>query len=102
MYFKSWNYTTCIRSNDLAVIEQAITSLLEQEEYCRRLPRPSRPSGNSRKIFINPEGTVRDLWIVGLFSGSDGWTIIKTWPYELLCQRARVLIILAYRNYLYN
>lgn len=89
MYFKSWNYTTCIRSDNLAAIEQATTDILEQEEGCRRLPRPFQRTSNIERISIHPEGTVRDLWIVGLFSGSDGWTIIKTWPYELLCQRAR-------------
>lgn len=32
-----WNFTTCIRSDNLDTIAQAITHLLEQEEGCCRL-----------------------------------------------------------------
>jgi hypothetical protein len=89
VYFKYWNYTSCIHADKLNVIEQEVKRLLEQEEGCHHIPQPPQPTSSSEQMRIYPEDTVRALWIVGLFSGKSGWTIVKTWPYELLCQRAK-------------
>ena len=73
------NYTTCIHCDDLVAIKQAVINLLEKEGGSRidKLP-------NSVEE-INAQKT----WIVGLFPALQGWTIIKTWPAELLCSKTK-------------
>jgi hypothetical protein len=84
-----WNYTTCIHCNDLVAVEQAITTLLEQEEGVYRLS--ELPPLEICLEQLRRQGKWDrscNLWIVSLFAGNDGWTIIKTWPNELLCHKA--------------
>lgn len=89
MWGRYWNSTTCIHCNDLVAVEQAITTLLEQEEgVCRLSELP--PLEISLKQLQTQRKWDRsfNLGIVSLFAGNDGWTIIKTWPGELLCHEA--------------
>lgn len=81
------NYTTCIWSDNLDAIEQTITYILEQEG-CRRISQPPQPISN-QELRHNSWLLLCDLWIVGLFVGAPGWTIVKTKPNELLCRRAK-------------
>jgi hypothetical protein len=67
-----WNYTDCIRSDNLDAIELAITRLLEEEGY-RRLPDPPQPlDPKILKKCRHPWQTVPKLAIVGLFVGAKG------------------------------
>ena len=84
-----WNYTDCIRSDNLDAIQRAIIHLLSEEGY-RYLPNPPQPlSPKLLKKFAYPWQTLPNLAIVGLFVGAKGWTIVKTAPMELLCRRVR-------------
>lgn len=87
MFIEFRNYTTCIRSNNLDSIELALTRIFEQEG-CRRISKPPQPISNEG-LCHNPWLLLCDLWIVGLFVGAPGWTIVKTQPNELLCRRAK-------------
>lgn len=87
--FKYWNYTTCIHSDNIAAIAQAVTQLLEQEEGCHRIPKPPQPVSDLEQLYRRPRDIALNLWIVGLFIGTSGWTIVKTWPNGLLCRRAK-------------
>lgn len=88
MFGRYWNFTTCIRSDNLAAIAQAVTHLLEQEEGCRRLTQLPQLIIEPEQLRILPGRERPRLWVVGLFSGTGGWTIVKTWPGVLLCIRA--------------
>lgn len=86
--FRYWNSTTCIRSDNLDAIAQAITHLLEQEEGCHRLEQLPPLQIDPEQLRSEPRLLEKQLWIVCLAAGCLGWTIIKTSPKGLLCQRA--------------
>ena len=88
MSFKWSNATTCIRSNELTVIAQAVSHLLEQEEGCHCISQPPQSTDDLEQLYYHPEYTASYLWMVGLFPRDNGWTIVKTWPFGLFCQRA--------------
>lgn len=88
MFNRYWNFTTCIRSDNLAAIAQAVTRLLEQEEGCRRLIHLPQIVIDLEQLHNLPASERPRLWIVSLCLGQGGWTIMKTWPNELLCARA--------------
>ncbi|MDF5722763.1 MAG: hypothetical protein PUP91_20255 [Rhizonema sp. PD37] len=88
MFFRYSNFTSCIRSGNLAAIEQGITRLLEQEAGCHRLTELPQLMIDVEQLRRRPPCLPSNLWLFGLFGGTNGWTIVKSWPYELLCQRA--------------
>ncbi|OYE06629.1 hypothetical protein [Nostoc sp. 'Peltigera membranacea cyanobiont' 232] len=87
MKFNYWNYTTCVLCKNLDAIELALTQIFQQEN-CHRIPLPPQLLSDA-ELRDRSYLTAWDLWIVGLFVGKLGWTIIKTSPAELLCRRAR-------------
>lgn len=90
MFNRYWNFTTWIRSNNINAIKQEITHLLEQEEGCRRLTQLPQPEGSLEQIrAVHPWEQSCNPWIISLFAAKSGWTIVKTSPSELLCQRAK-------------
>ncbi|ACC82431.1 hypothetical protein [Nostoc punctiforme] len=88
MSSKFSNFTYYIRCNNLELIEQALTHILEQEG-CRRIPLPILPDDDIEKLRGKPWLLCNELWIIGLFVGSFGWTIVKVLPEQLICRRAR-------------
>lgn len=85
------NGTTCIRSDNLDLIELALTRILKMEG-CRRIPQPPLPQNPlpvMKTLRSLPWEITPYLWVFSLFVGNLGWTIIKTSPIELLCQRAK-------------
>ncbi|MEH2282919.1 MAG: hypothetical protein V7K90_16585 [Nostoc sp.] len=87
MFIEFRNYTTCIQSDNFDSIELAITGIFELEG-CRRISQPPQPLSNE-ELRQTPWLLLPNLWIVGLFVSTPGWTIVKTEPNELLCRRAR-------------
>jgi hypothetical protein len=81
------NYTTCLHCDDLVVIQQAMTNLLEQEGGCRISQLPPLEVSVEELTRNNTWYQICNFWIVGLFPGKGGWTIVKTWSSELLCHR---------------
>ncbi|MDZ8055752.1 MAG: hypothetical protein RMX68_010505 [Aulosira sp. ZfuVER01] len=81
------NYTYYIRCNNLDLIENVLNSIFEQES-CRRIALPNL-SVDIEELHRNQWLLCNELWVIGLFVGSFGWTIIKILPNELLCCRAR-------------
>ncbi|MDF5722760.1 MAG: hypothetical protein PUP91_20240 [Rhizonema sp. PD37] len=84
------NNTTCIRSDNLDLIEQALTCIFEQEGY-RRISQPPLPQNSlpvMKTLLSCPWKITPYLWVMGLFVGNQGWTIVKTSPSKLLCKRA--------------
>ncbi|MBE9043426.1 hypothetical protein IQ255_03210 [Pleurocapsales cyanobacterium LEGE 10410] len=78
------NYTTCIRNDNLDAVRQAIINLLEREGGSLIHKLPSSISSSQSQI----EDALKEsnkFWIVELFKGINGWTVIKTYPYDLLC-----------------
>jgi hypothetical protein len=87
MFPHYYNYTTCIHCDDLAAIEQAIFSLLEREGGCRLNQLPLTRESLKQIRANNSWYESCKFWLVAIFPGKDGWTIIKTWSYELLCHQ---------------
>lgn len=88
VYNLYWNFTTCIRCDRLDAIVEAITHLLEQEEGCCRLTQVPQLAIDIEQLRDLPVWERPRLWVAGLCSGKGGWTIVKTWPVEWLCNRA--------------
>lgn len=84
--FDFYNFTYCIRCDNLELIEQVLTRILEQEG-CHRIPLPSL-SIDVEKLYRNPWLLCDEIWTISLFIGATGWTIVKTLPEEILCRRA--------------
>jgi hypothetical protein len=51
--FRSWNYTTCIHSDNITLVEQALTRIFEQEGYIRidQPPLPQNSSAIATSVF---------------------------------------------------
>lgn len=91
MELRSSYGSTWVRSDNLDLIKQALTSILEQEG-CRRISKPSLPQNPvpvMKKLQTRPHPMTPYLWVFGLIVHRFGWTSVKTWPGDLLCQRAR-------------
>ncbi len=85
--FDYWSFTDYIRFNNLEAIKSALTQIFEQEG-ASRISQPQLTPRLDKELESIPLETARDLWIVGLFSGAPDWTIIQTWPSDLLSRRA--------------
>jgi hypothetical protein len=80
-----WNFTTCINNQNLTLIESEIITLLKKQGGV--------PINNLPPLIIpleelqakHPTEQSSHIWIVGLYPGNNGWTVIKTYPSELLC-----------------
>lgn len=86
-----WNDTTCIRSNNLDLVEQTLTHILEKEGY-RLIPKPPLPQNSKlliQELLSSSYKVDSYLWVIGLNAGNLGWTIIKTSITELFCRRAK-------------
>lgn len=81
-----YNYTYCIRCDNLERIEQALTRIFEQED-CHRISLPPL-SVDIEELGRNPWLLCDELCTIGLFVGASGWTSVKMLPQELLCHRA--------------
>jgi hypothetical protein len=82
-----FNYTSCIRSQNINAITEIITNILEQEKGCQRLLRLPELAFDVEKLNSLKIWERSRLWVIGLFCGEEGWTIIKTYPAEFLCTR---------------
>jgi hypothetical protein len=84
--FHYWNHTTCIHCDNLNTIARQITHLLEPEDFSRLNELPPYPDPDPEQIpYIWKLGCPI---IIALFPGQGGWTIVKTFPFEFLCERA--------------
>lgn len=82
-----YNHIYCIHCDNLELIEQVLTRMLKQEGY-RRIPLPPL-SIDVKELRRDPLQLQHHLWIIGLFVGTTGWTIVKATPAEILCRRGR-------------
>lgn len=84
------NYTTCIRSDNLDLIEQTLSRIFQQEGCCRisQPPLPTNPVTAIKLLRSFSSHVELYLWAFGLFPGNLGWTVVKTSPINLLCHRA--------------
>ena len=89
MFFKYWNYTGCVNYEDISEIEANLTAILKREGFIRLDRPPQNISTDELKknsIKLRRE-LAKKIWIVGLFPGDSGWTILKTQPNEFICRR---------------
>ncbi|WP_107666606.1 hypothetical protein [Cyanothece sp. BG0011] len=89
VFFRYWNFTTCIDFNNLDVLEQKINKLLEEEEDCFRLSQLPQLDFEPKQLRLNyPEEKLPNLWIIALFKSNNEWITIKTFPTGILCERS--------------
>ncbi|AFZ37026.1 hypothetical protein Sta7437_3528 [Stanieria cyanosphaera PCC 7437] len=91
MLYDYWNYTSCINNENQSLIEASLLNILEKEGFTRVYELPKNFSidelnANYRKIT---KQLLKQLWIIGLFPGASGWTIMKTQPNEFMCRRPK-------------
>jgi hypothetical protein len=83
----NWENTTYVQHDDAQGVADALVELFSAEGM-RRVPRPA-PRKPARFDPMQYAGAlVNNLWGVALFTGSPGWTVIKTAPLEMLGERA--------------
>ena len=80
-----WDNTAYLRTGDLATVERALTDLFAAEGYdpVRRPPRRQSERYDSMQ-YGDAAGNRR--WALALFPGAPGWSVVKTAPFELLCE----------------
>lgn len=87
MWGRYWNFTTCIRSVDLRLIERGVTSLLEKAGGHRLSYLPPLEGSLDQLVKQSSFDYSGKLWVVDLLATQEEWTIIKTYPEELLCHK---------------
>ena len=88
MFYNYWNYTDCINCDNQCLIEEALTEILEQEGFTRIYELPKNFSINELDVnYRLTKQLLKQLWIIALFPGAFGWTIMKTQPKEFMCRR---------------
>ena len=84
----SWSNASYVNHGDLDAVERALTEMFAAEGM-QPIPRPPE---NKEHEFHSPmqyrRAAENDLWAVALLPGREGWTIIRTAPFNLLCERA--------------
>ena len=85
MWNHYYNYTTCIESNNLNTLKKEITCLVEEKlggNRIAKLPLSTLYLQEQEQDTLNQSS---EFWFVELFEGTNGWTVVKTYPYNLLC-----------------
>jgi hypothetical protein len=82
-----WENTTYLAHADASAVAAAIAELFAQEGMAQ----VARPAERNYVLYDPMQYATalqNNLWGVAVFPGSDGWTVIKTAPLELLGERA--------------
>jgi hypothetical protein len=83
-----WDNTAYIRCEDLDRVERALVELFGRERRDHvAMPGPRKPAQYDSMQYGKADEN--GLWGVALIPGGRGWTVIKTAPYELLCELPR-------------
>lgn len=82
-----WSNATYVNYGDLDDIENAITALFA-EEGMKPTPRPPERTEMIYRPMQYYRAAANDLWAVALLPGREGWTTVRTAPFDLLCERA--------------
>jgi hypothetical protein len=88
MLFRYWNSTTCIMNDNLPLVEQNITKLLEEEEEWKKINLLPKIDYAVDDLRNKPWDKLTNLSLIALFKTESGWTIIKTFPERLFCRRS--------------
>lgn len=81
-----WSNTAYVACDDLDAVARALSTVLAREgiEICPA-PAPRVPAQWDPMQY--GQAADNDLWAVALVPGAAGWTVLKTAPFELLCER---------------
>ncbi|MEL6438899.1 MAG: hypothetical protein AAFQ80_06560 [Cyanobacteria bacterium J06621_8] len=91
MWGRYYNFTSCIKLSNLDTLEKEITSLIEEQFRASKLtPLPSSALLTQKSKVKNSSNQSSGFWGVGLFEGNDGWAIVKTHPWDLLCYPIKI------------
>ncbi|ELS01403.1 hypothetical protein Xen7305DRAFT_00011070 [Xenococcus sp. PCC 7305] len=82
------NFAYCINSSDTIAIANAISKLLRQEQGITQIPQLPYLIFNFQELRQIRFWERPPLAIVGIGSGNNGWSIIKSYPNEWLILRA--------------
>ena len=82
-----WENTTYLAHADAPAVAAAIVELFSQEGMAH-VARPAERDHVPYDPMQYATALQNNLWGVAVFSGSEGWTVIKTAPLELLGERA--------------
>lgn len=87
MWNRYWNFTGCVNYNDINSLNSNIINLFERQgaTYLGNTILFKTLLDSLPKQKQHPADQSSFIWIVGLYPGKNRWTIIKTYPSELLC-----------------
>ena len=82
-----WDNTAFFHCDDLARIERALEETFAREKrVATPMPAPRKPGREDPMQYGGADDN--PLWAVALLPGVGGWTVVKTAPFELLCETA--------------
>ncbi len=87
-----WNYVDCINNENLSLIETSLSEILIKEDFRRISNLPDDLLTEEINFYSREEiywQLIREVLLIGLFSGASDWTFIKTQPKEFLCRRGK-------------
>jgi hypothetical protein len=82
-----WENTTYLAHGEAPAVAAAIAELFAQEGMAH-VARPAERDHVPYDPMQYATGLQNNLWGIAVFPGSEGWTVIKTAPLELLGERA--------------
>ena len=85
MWNRYWNFTTCINYTDINTIKHNIITLFERQGANFIDPTVTLLESLQNVPKQHPAEQSSSIWIVALYPGKNKWTIVKTYPSELLC-----------------
>lgn len=84
---QKWDNTAYIHCSNLDVIGYSLITLFGREGYYP-VPKPSPRTPAQADSMQYGNADSNHLWAVAFLLGAKGWSVIKTAPFELLCERA--------------
>ncbi len=84
----SWSHATYVNHGDLDVVEHALVALFAKEGM-HPTPRPPERAELIHEPMQYGRAAQSDLWAVALLPGRENWTIVRTAPLSLLCERVK-------------
>ena len=82
-----WQNSAWVKSSDTTAIQAALVDIFGSEKRSLVAKPPARKPARQDRMQYGKAADSR-LWAVAMIPGAAGWTLLKTAPFELLCEKA--------------
>ena len=83
-----WDNTAYVATGELDAVERALVEIFAADGRMPIFDPGDDPMRRDAMKYGN--GETSRFWAVALFAGAPGWSVIKTAPFEILCERIPV------------